>query len=286
MDDQRQIQSGVGLQESRLNEDFINFLRKWGPFFTYGVLGIVVAWLGFGQYNSYQERQTDAAFADLAAADVTGTVAAYDQVAKDWEGRAAVSTLARLQAARVLQLSALLGLQQGAPTTGFTEDQVLSDEERATTWRASIEVLEQVRDSESARGRAIFAQRARWMIANAQISLGEFDQAKQTLESFIREAGEDAAESAVARERIARLPLLETPVMLSLVEPTPQATPITDGLLGDPSDSGSTTGVLSDEELEALIRSGQPDTTEQPAPEQVSDEGEEVDPGNDSNESP
>ena len=75
MGDQRQIQAGAGLQESRLNEDFINFLRKWGPFFTYGILAIVLVWLGIGQYQSWKARQSAQAFADLAAAGHVGTVA-------------------------------------------------------------------------------------------------------------------------------------------------------------------------------------------------------------------
>lgn len=234
MDDQRQIQTGAGLQESRLNEDFINFLRKWGPFVTYGILGVVVLWLGFGQYNSYQDRQTDLAFADLGNADTTGTVAAYVEVAEKWEGRAAVSALARLQAGRALQNSALLGLEQGAPAVGYADEQVLNEEERATTWRASIEVLSQVRDEETARGRTIFAQRARWLIVNAQISLGEFDAARATLEEYIGIAGEDSAPAGVARARMARLAELATPVLLA-DRPTASIDTSAPGGLIDPS---------------------------------------------------
>ena len=220
MDDQRQIQAGAGLQESRLNEDFINFLKKWGPFATYGVLALVLVWLGFGQYNSWQERQTDQAFADLTAADGVGTLEAYKEVWETWDDREAVGTLARIRAAQLLQNSAIVGLEVGADVIGYEDGQVLTAEERTRTWQASLELATAVKGTETSRGRTMFAQRARWMIADAQISLGNFDAARAELNEFIqvatREHGEDGPTVLQAQARLSGLDALSEPVELAI----------------------------------------------------------------------
>ena len=72
---QAQIRERAGLEESRLNEDFIDFLRK------YGFLILLVAALAAGLtsgvrwYREYTVRKVTTAFADFEAARAVGTAA-------------------------------------------------------------------------------------------------------------------------------------------------------------------------------------------------------------------
>lgn len=69
MDDrQQQVQVGAGLQESRLNTDFIDFLKKYGTYGLYAMLAVVLSYVGWQRWTMHKNNTRDQAFADLGAA--------------------------------------------------------------------------------------------------------------------------------------------------------------------------------------------------------------------------
>ncbi|XOV74239.1 MAG: hypothetical protein ACFHWZ_11765 [Phycisphaerales bacterium] len=99
MDDQkRQVEAGAGLQESRLNQDFIDLLKKYGTTVLLVLLVIMATYVGIQRYAQYQEDKTDQAFADLDNA--ANTPAVLLAVAEQWDGRASVWEIATIRAAK------------------------------------------------------------------------------------------------------------------------------------------------------------------------------------------
>ncbi len=132
---QQQIKAGAGLEDSRVNEDFKEFLEKWG----FWMLLLVAA--GFGSIAGVQwlERQriekVDSAFAAYEGA--TGTAnpnpEALIRVADEFEGVRAIPDLSRLRSADIYLQAARSGLRPGAEYTPegelMNEDDLLSDEQ-------------------------------------------------------------------------------------------------------------------------------------------------------------
>lgn len=133
-----QIRVGAGLEESRLNRDFVDFLAKWS---TPVLLVAAVVALGFVGYRKYHQSQLDtldAAFRDLenATATLTPSPDSLAAVASQFEGVGAVSQIARLGAADSLMFSVQTGLKPGAELNNDgsvkNAEDVLTDADRTS----------------------------------------------------------------------------------------------------------------------------------------------------------
>jgi len=216
---QRQVESGAGLQESRLNEEFIEFLNKWGPRVLWVLLIIVLGYVGLNYYGTLQQRATDAAFADLNEAIQAQDMQRLAAVADEHSNRASVSSLARLELARLYNG---VGLMRIAPGSEAGDD-LLPVEEANAYYERAIE--EGRRVLEAAGDQAALAQQARWQIATAQISLGRIDEARETLEAFTAEAevaGLSPSQLGPAQARLDRLSEYADPFPLVPVERLPE----------------------------------------------------------------
>ncbi|NUQ67274.1 MAG: hypothetical protein HUU18_03205 [Phycisphaerales bacterium] len=137
MDDrQRQIRERAGLEESRVNVEFVEFLKKWGSTI------LMVAALGAGSmagYRWYHQRVAEnvaQAFAELELARSGGSPEALAAVAEQFHDVQSVAPLAYLEAADVYLRSVVAGVKPGTTVQpgGVIEnpDDVMDEQARAT----------------------------------------------------------------------------------------------------------------------------------------------------------
>jgi hypothetical protein len=135
---QAQIRERAGLEESRINEDFAEFLKKFGPW----ILGIAVV-LGGGSaarryWATYQENKVNDAFEQLEAARAGGDAASPDtllSVAEEFSSVGAVNIIARMDAADAYLNAIRRGVKLGSTVEGegtvANADDVLTADDRA-----------------------------------------------------------------------------------------------------------------------------------------------------------
>lgn len=130
---QQQIQTGAGLTESRLNTEFIDALKKFGPWVVILIAAAILAYAGWGRLKEAREARTLEAFRSLEEARVAGNPDNLVRYAEEagGAGRVALAIQARLSAADVLLFSAARGTRPGAsidPQTGtVAPEDVLDD---------------------------------------------------------------------------------------------------------------------------------------------------------------
>lgn len=211
---QAQIRERAGLEESRLNEDFIDFLRK------YGFLILLVAALAAGLtsgvrwYREYTVRKVTTAFADFEAARAggDGSPDALSSVAASHQGVRAVSLLARLEAADAYLRAVRRGVKPGTTVSPegevTTTDDLLTDADRASYLTLAKEGYERVlAESERDSKRAILRYGALFGLAAVAESERNFDRAATVYEQIIAQTNGTAfeAQGKVARVRLERL---------------------------------------------------------------------------------
>lgn len=133
---QAQIRERAGLEESRLNQDFIEALRKWS---TPVLLVMAVAAGGYVAYTKYTKAQVekrDTAFTEFEAANSSSAPSpeSLKRVAEDYSSVGAVPVLAKMRAADAYMDSVRSGLRPGAKVnaSGALEkpEDAITDEER------------------------------------------------------------------------------------------------------------------------------------------------------------
>lgn len=123
------IVEGAGLEESRINTDLADWLKRWGSPILMVVLGLALAYRGWVYIETRKVQALDSAFIELDAASQSRQPVALLQVADEWEGRATVSYQARLEAADQLLLAYTTNIKPGGTSSDPAD--VPSDEERA-----------------------------------------------------------------------------------------------------------------------------------------------------------
>jgi len=150
---QRQIQVGAGLEESRYNVEFIDFLRRWGSTILLVIAAAAFAFWGLQRYRESREAKTGVAFGDLDAAlnvgagrDVSPDV--LISIAQANTGQGAVPVMARLAAAEQWRMSAMKGTRPGAtlnPQTGApAKEDEITPETRLTFLEKAREQYQEV----------------------------------------------------------------------------------------------------------------------------------------------
>lgn len=218
MDDrQRTIVEGAGLEESRLNQDFIDFLRKWGTPLLLVVVLVAGAYSGLTMWKRYKERTHDQAYADLHSAAVAGSPDNLVVVAEQHKGRGAVYELALIEAADAYLDSARLGVRPGG-NPGAPEDRLTDEQVKANLSRAGELYAQVVEVTARKAGHEIHAINGYFGRAAVAESLGDLNAAREAL----TRAGEAARSKGfvelakVAEERIATLDTLrDVPTLYS-----------------------------------------------------------------------
>lgn len=241
MDDrQRKIEIGAGLQESRLNQDLINWLNRYGTAILTVVLIVVAIYAASVQFKRWRDAKVDAAFEQYVAARgssgpdgiLQGSPDALLQIARDHRGQGSVSELATNDAAAIYLGSAVRGLRPGAdlrnvqPEDALSADQVTEFLKKASTLYG--EVADRTRGDSR---RTVLYHQATLGAAAAAVSLGEFDRAKELLTNLESHAERTnwPAMAAEARRRLQQLPnLRETVTLVSAASlPTESETVVT-----------------------------------------------------------
>lgn len=225
---QQQIKEGAGLEESRLNTDFIDFVQRWGGPFLILCAVVMGAWAGWNWWQKRQAQQIDNAFAQYEAQIAGGNPSpeALKAVAEEFEGIASVSLLARLDAADVYAGSIRAGVKAGATlnqdgTLAAPED-ALTDEERSRLIDQATGLYQNVLDAASAaKGKVVLAIRAAYGLAAMAECRGNVAGARTEYERIVRlaEAGGLTNHVRLARARLDGIEELASPItMLSQSE--------------------------------------------------------------------
>lgn len=135
---QAQIRERAGLEESRLNQDFIEGLRKYS---TPVLLVLAIAAGGYVALTKYRKAQTEkreSAFTEFEAANSSTAPSpeSLKRVAEDHGKIGAIAVMAKLRAADAYMDSVRSGLRPGAKVTATGElekpEDAITDEERKT----------------------------------------------------------------------------------------------------------------------------------------------------------
>jgi hypothetical protein len=239
---QAQIRERAGLEEGRLNEDFIEFLR------TYGVwMLLIAAVVGGGTsvkrwWTVQQAAKVDNAFEELEAATASGDAASPESVAAV-AGTAgtvrSVGALARLDAADLYLSAVRRGVKADSKVdaTGKLEnaDDVLNADVRKDYLSKAADLYQQVlTETRTDAGRRLLTVGAMFGLAAVAESNRDFDKAKDVygqIEQLVSGTpyqiqGNVAKERAAKLQALAAVPALlpkaELPTIAS-PEPAPAA---------------------------------------------------------------
>lgn len=189
---QAKIKEGAGLEESRLNTDFIDFMQKWST------PVLVVMAVAFGAYYLMQRRsvaqveRVNTAFLEyelVRTADAPSPTSLI-QIAEDFADVKGVAVMARLRAADLLMQEALGGAVLGAQlnSDGEVEDESarLNEEEIANRMDDAQEQYRLVLDRSGATpGEAQHAIGAAFGLAAVAETKGDLEAAKGYYERII-----------------------------------------------------------------------------------------------------
>lgn len=193
-----QIKEGAGLDESRLNTDFLDFINKWGPRLLLVFIVIMGLYLGRNYFKDQKIKRVSEAFRDYNEVHLAGTPstmlirdigldgdAAPDtilEVARQHRSITRVARLAELRAADSAMAVVYGGIEPGATLTpqGTVEDpaDLLTDDRRAELLDQAASlyqtVLDATQDDES---QVLLAIEASFGLATVAESTGNLDDA-------------------------------------------------------------------------------------------------------------
>jgi hypothetical protein len=213
MDDrQTKIVEGAGLEESRVNQELLDFLNKW----SFPAL-LIVALISGGYYvvNMLEQRRIatrDEAFGQLAAVESSQNPSVFSltEIANQFEGVGSVAEIARLRAADVHFDAVRTGVDPAEPETELTaEDRAYRLEQAESLYLA---VLASVRDDAD---RALIAANAAFGLGAVAETRGNIDEAKQRYgeaKAFAESAGFEPL-AAVASELMEVAGTIEAPAL-------------------------------------------------------------------------
>jgi hypothetical protein len=142
---QTKITEGAGLEESRLNKEFIDFLQRWSTPVLLVIALIAVGYIGYQRLQQARIDKVNNAFVELEAALSTTNPnpRVLEDVAASFSSTRAVPHIASLAAADEYLRAARVGIAPGAqlrPDGTVEPSDLLSDEQR-TRYLAEAERL-------------------------------------------------------------------------------------------------------------------------------------------------
>ena len=234
--DNRQIRVGAGLEESRYNEEFIDWLRKWGVPILF-VVAIVAAGYGLRtRWKQSQEAKLDQSFTDLELA-MSGANPSPDsllQIAQDHAGAgSSVAAIAKLEAADAYLDSVRRGVRPGVTvkpdgTVDKPEDLLKPEDKAAFLTKAADLYAGVYNDVRSDSGKAVIAISALYGMAATAEDQGDYAKAKGHYEelSKVAESAGLTPHVEIAKKRIASIEELKAvtpPLAKADLPPVPEA---------------------------------------------------------------
>jgi len=238
MDDrQRQIREGAGQLESRLNQEFIEFLQKWSmPLLIVVALG-AVGYAGWTRYKKAETEKVNVAFQELESVSNSANPSpeSLARVADDYDGVRSVPHLARLAAADAHLRAVRLGVKPGADVKpdgsltnaadALTEQDVVEGLSRATQLYQRV-----AEDTAGKPGMATLRISAIYGLAAIAESRALPDEAQRNYELIvsITDGGPYEPHAKVARARIESLKALDSKVKVFSKAELPELPPMPD----------------------------------------------------------
>lgn len=236
MDDrQRQIREGAGQLESRLNQEFIEFLQKWSmPLLIVIALG-AVGYAGWTRYKKSEIDKVNLAFQELESVSNSASPSpeSLARVADDYDRVRSVPHLARLAAADAHLRAVRLGFKPGTeikpdgtltnPTDALTEQDVVQSLSRAT------QLYQRVADDAAAKpGLMMLRVSALYGLAAVAESRKLPDEAQKNYEliATLTDGGPYESHAKIARDRIASLKDLDTNTKVYSKSELPELPPL------------------------------------------------------------
>lgn len=200
---QREVQVGAGLQESRLNTEFISFLQVWGPRVLYVLLAIVLVYIGLQYLDRWRQEQVNEAYKALSAARDSQSVVNLLDVADTHRSQNAVWTQAILFAGRLVCTQTRLGYLDPSIPEGADEPELISTNEKLRQIDLVLEPLREVARENTGDEKTIFAGEAYWTLAS--LLLTKADLQPEARDGLFEEAQEVLRKGA-SRTRVSGYP--------------------------------------------------------------------------------
>ncbi|MBL4809643.1 MAG: hypothetical protein JKY43_06250, partial [Phycisphaerales bacterium] len=127
MDDrQTDIKAGAGLEDSRINREFLDFLSKWSSPVIMVIAVAALVWAGLGWMEQKKIEKLDRAFGELQAATMGGnpSPASLNALAEEYAGIRAVPEIAKLTTIDLYLSAFLQGVQPGAQIDQITGEPI------------------------------------------------------------------------------------------------------------------------------------------------------------------
>jgi hypothetical protein len=220
---QTQIETGAGLTESRLNRDFVDFLKKWSTPILLVIAAVVVGIWAFKQMREASRQKTVNAYTDLDV-NLSQSVKPETmvQLATEHAGQGSVPHMARLAAADAWMMSAYRGLKPGAELEagGKVKDaaDVLDDAGIKDALSKANEQYNLVANATAGdAGKIILNLRAKFGLAAVAETMGNWDAAKGYLNEAqkLAESGGFPDKAKLAQARLATIDELKnTPTLI------------------------------------------------------------------------
>ncbi len=222
MDDrQTKIREGAGLEDSRVNQDFIDFLNKWSsPVLIVLAVGALV-YAGLQYLDRRQKARIDRAFGEYEAAIAGGnpSPSSLESIASEPSNDVrSVPELALLKATDIYLEAAMRGVAPGAQIDPVTQtfsnpDDLLNDEQRGQYLDQAKSTAQKVYNAcKDDPAKAVLTMQALSRLAAVAEGKKDFAQAKSYYEQLksLGEKQQFEPIMAFADERIANLPSLES----------------------------------------------------------------------------
>jgi hypothetical protein len=218
---QQQIREGAGLEESRLNQEFIDFLQKWSmPLLVIAAIA-AVGYAGWGKVKAARQEKVNAAFREFEAASQGDSPSpeTLRRIADDFDGIRGVGSLARLAAADAYLRTVRSGVRPG---TQLNDDGTLKSPEDALSPQDAASALDQAKalyqrtydETASDSTRVLVTIHALYGLASVAESKKDFGAARSSYETLARlaEGTPYAAHGLIAKKRSANVDRLAADV--------------------------------------------------------------------------
>lgn len=233
--DQRQaeISVGKGLQESRVNQEFIEGLKKWGPYVVMALSLVALAYFGYQRLEQGRDLSRDKAFIAYDEAVISRNPAALVEVADTHAGAGAVEHLARLAAADIYLESFRTGVEPGVKVDreGKLEEgkSLLTKEQRDAQAAKAEGLFQKVADTAKGEEHILLSAGALSGLAAIAESRQQADKAKAFYQQVVAlTEGKFDGLASSAKKRIETIDTLAAAKLYAAAElPTPPVAPIT-----------------------------------------------------------
>lgn len=232
---QTQIRERAGLEESRLNQEFIDFLSKWS---TPILLVLAVAALGYVGWKKLEKSRlarADQAFSEFegAANSTSPNPASFEQIAAEYAGVRGVPMLAYLEAADVylgaVRSRMKVGSQVNPDGTLKNPEDALGEGDRATYLDKAQALYEKAaKEASTTKARLSFRAGAVLGLAAVAECRGQPEDARSRYTEALRllEGTPFADLSLTAKNRLESLDALATSPRLYSLDELPKAAPV------------------------------------------------------------